>query len=70
MFFQATLGFLLIELFLGVGAPELRAQDQPAARRTWDFEADAAGAAPSGFKLVMGQWSVALDGKNHVLAQT
>jgi hypothetical protein len=70
VFFQATLGFLLIELFLGVGAPELRAQDQPAARRTWDFEADAAGAAPSGFKLVMGQWSVALDGKNHVLAQT
>ena len=47
------------------------AADGPLAeRRTWDFEADAAGASASGFKPIVGTWSVMLDGKNHVLSQT
>jgi hypothetical protein len=46
------------------------AADPAPERRTWDFEADTVGGIASGFKPVVGTWSVALDSKNHVLAQT
>jgi hypothetical protein len=37
---------------------------------TWDFESDGAGKEPAGFRSATGTWSIALEGKNHVLAQS
>jgi hypothetical protein len=38
--------------------------------RKWDFESDAAGKEPAGFRTAKGQWAVAMDGRNHVLEQS
>lgn len=40
------------------------------ATRSWDFESDATGAAPTGFTPEVGRWEVVAEGDNHVLAQT
>jgi hypothetical protein len=39
------------------------------ARKRWDFEADTPGAIARGFSNEVGQWEVARDGDNQVLAQ-
>ena len=36
----------------------------------WDFESGAAGKPASGFHRAVGEWSIAMDGQNHVLSQT
>ena len=46
------------------------AQESGKPSREWDFEGEAAGQAPSGFRSAVGKWSIAADGKNRVLAQT
>jgi hypothetical protein len=46
------------------------ADEVPRQTRKWDFESDSAGSAPAGFRSSVGKWTVALDGQNHVLAQT
>ncbi len=52
--------------FAGVGS----GADEAAGRRQWDFQADAVGHPPSGFRSAIGAWTVVDDGGNHVLAQT
>jgi hypothetical protein len=42
---------------------------EPAAKQTWDFEADEAGNLAKGFTNEVGRWEVAKDGENHVLFQ-
>ena len=44
--------------------------DEAAGRRQWNFQADAVGHPPSGFRSAVGAWTVVDDGGNHVLAQT
>jgi hypothetical protein len=51
--------------FAGAGS----GQDE-AAGRQWDFQSDAVGHPPSGFRSAIGAWTVIDDGGNHVLAQT
>jgi hypothetical protein len=51
-------------------AASLRAEGGKLERRTWDFESDAVGKIPAGFTPAVGAWSVAPDGKNHVLEQS
>lgn len=38
--------------------------------KKWDFESDAVDKAATEFRTAVGTWTVALDGQNHVLAQT
>jgi hypothetical protein len=43
--------------------------DEPAAKKTWDFEKDEPGRIAKGFTNDVGQWEVARDGDNQVLFQ-
>ena len=46
------------------------AVDSPSATRKWDFETDTVGHSAAGFLTVSGNWSIADDGRNRVLAQS
>jgi len=43
--------------------------DEPASKKTWDFESDELGGIAKGFTNEVGRWEVAKEGNNHVLAQ-
>jgi hypothetical protein len=52
-------------------SPAVFATDEKdSGRQAWDFEDVVAGKSVNGFKTAVGEWSIAADGKNHVLAQT
>src|ERR1700693_5830430 len=57
-------------LFGGLATGLVPADDASTGSRRWDFESDSVGSAASGFRTAVGAWSVAMDGSNHVLAQT
>jgi hypothetical protein len=44
-------------------------QGEARGRRSWNFNADRAGAIAAGFRSLVGRWEVADDGGNHVLEQ-
>ena len=46
------------------------AQETRQGDRLWDFETDVAGQSASGFRSAVGDWTIAMDGQNRVLAQT
>ena len=47
-----------------------QADDATRGNRMWDFESGAAGKPASGFHRAVAEWSIAMDGQNHVLSQT
>ncbi len=47
-----------------------RGEEPDAGHRTYDFQADAVGHFPAGFRSAVGAWTVVDDAGNHVLAQT
>ena len=62
---------LLIALVIGLFSGGLSRGDSPSAGlRKWDFEADRVGRPAGGFRTGFGEWTVADDRGNHVLAQT
>jgi hypothetical protein len=62
---------LVIALVIGIFCGGFSRGDSPSAGlRKWDFEGDRVGRPAAGFRTGFGEWTVADDGGNHVLAQT
>ncbi len=61
--------FLTAVMLIGLGGVAWGA-DEAAGQRKWDFQADAVGQMPAGFRSAVGRWTIVDDGGNHVLAQT
>lgn len=59
---------LLVSAAIGT-APSAGREGAAPAKKVWDFESDAPGAAAKGFSAEVGTWEVAKDGDNHVLFQ-
>jgi hypothetical protein len=58
-----------IPFLFGAAIPFAAARSQDGEKRTWDFEADEAGAIAKGFTNEVGDWEVATEGANRVLYQ-
>lgn len=63
---RLTSGILIASLLFAGIAHRCEAAD---GNRKWDFESEKLDMLPSGFVSAVGDWSVALDEKNHVLYQ-
>lgn len=61
---RLVMNFVL--LFAGL----IQTVDAANGQRKWDFESDAANKPAVGFRPATGEWSIAMDGSNRVLAQT
>lgn len=61
--------FVICGLILGL-LSTTGAAESPTAPRKWNFDSDAAGRVPAGFRAAVGSWSIVMDGANPVLAQT
>jgi hypothetical protein len=57
---------MIVSLFPGL----VKAEEAGKGQRRWDFESDRGGETASGFRVGIGNWRVATDGQNQVLAQT
>lgn len=62
---------ILATMFVGIQLCAIQSVSVAAdGSRKWDFESGAAGMPASGFRTVAGEWSIAMDGANRVLAQS
>ena len=61
---------LFVIVFASLFTGLTQAEDLSISKRKWDFESDASGKAAAGFREGVGKWTIALDGQNHVLAQS
>ncbi|MFO1091700.1 MAG: hypothetical protein U0992_00085 [Planctomycetaceae bacterium] len=62
----AQVMFLLAILIPGTG----HAIEPAQLDRMWDFQSDTVGPAVAGYRVAVGEWTIAADGQNKVLAQT
>ena len=63
--FRLQLAIVIGSLVTGIAV----ANDAVNGDRKWDFERDPSGKPAYGFRSAVGEWTVAQDGKNHILAQ-
>ncbi len=61
---------LLVLALSGILTASLAYGEETQPSKRWDFEADSAGQPAAGFKIAVGNWIIANDGDNRVLAQT